>query len=234
MIFLLFSCELTYEPNRRLLIKGQVENQENIDFPTLPVDVYASGRFFSPLILFPFGYSNTEDIDRIGNGELNADGSYNITTISPSNAYNIFLVVNGEDAMGYQTQWPTLVIQRLNVEPLETHTYEVPVENINPIVETQLRVSRTNNQTDTLLLTLNFNGSVKELSLDPELELEAPYQGLLGIQLNPTETDGSLNFENIGREPVQVHYQLLNNIVVEEMEVLLPYNPETNTYEFDF
>ena len=234
LTLILFSCELTYEDNRRLLVKGNVQVPEGSTIPNLPVEVYASGNFFSPVIFIPIGNSRNEDLDLIGISKVDSDGTYEVTTISPENEDLISIVINGQGNNQYKRDWPSLFIRGANFVPLEASTYNMPQVGFGRIIETKMNIIRQNNNTDTLYLDVIFNSAYKEIDLEPGTRFSDVSPEYASSILNPDEFEDAIIFRNIQNEPVEVIYQLVNNGIVGENRIQIEFDPEINGYEFRF
>ncbi|MDC6366441.1 MULTISPECIES: hypothetical protein [Flavobacteriaceae] len=231
---LLISCELTYEDNRRLLVRGQITTSEENTAPNLPVEVYASGNFITPLFFFPFVNGTDEDVDLMGASTLYSDGTYKVITISPENENNISVVVNRHGSENYKSNWPSLIIIGANYLPLEDSTYKLPQIDLGEIIQTKLTIIRESNLTDTLYFNINYNSSYKEVDLEPTTGFHDELPEYAHRTLNPDDFETNITFKNIKNEPVRASYQLVNKGIVDQKSFELEFNQETNGYEFKF
>jgi len=228
------SCELTYEDNTRLLIVGQIISFENEDLPQLPVDGYASGEFISSFIPLPLFPLTQEDIDLIGSTRLMADGNYKITTISPKNNSYLSLVINAEGEDGYDSGWPTLVINGIKSLPLETFKYQIPEVEIGRVVNSRLQINRISNIQDTLAYLIQYNASVKEINIDHDMFEVNIWQMKEYGELYPSELTKEIPLRVSRGDSIQVSYSLINNGIVKQDDSKVHYNKEINGCEFDF
>ncbi|RDY59871.1 hypothetical protein [Flagellimonas nanhaiensis] len=231
---LLISCELTYEDNRRLLLRGNINDPEESTMPDLPVEVYASGHFITPLFFFPFVNGTKEDVDLIGASKLYPDGTYKIVTISPENESNILVIVNRQGNEDYKNDWPSLFISGANYLPLEDSTYDLPQVELDKIIQTKLTITRQTNLTDTLYFNINYNSSYKELDLGEAKGLYHPLPEYSSTILDPDEDEAVITFKNIKSGTVRASYQLVNKGIVDEKIFEMEFDQEQNGYEFKF
>ncbi|MGX1928126.1 hypothetical protein [Flagellimonas sp. 2504JD4-2] len=228
------SCELTYENNRRLLVQGSIEAYSGEATPDFPIEAYASGRFFTPVLFIPFLSATNEDIDLIGTSSSEENGSYKIVVISPENQNRFSLVINGENADGHSSEWPTVLVNGVNSLTLNNSTYSLPIVEIGKINDAELLIQRVSDATDTLEYEIRYNSTFQEINLEPDFEdLEDKQETDSGV-LYPNQSESTTTINLPQGEKLQFSYRLLNNGIVASENIELSPDSQTNRYEFSF
>lgn len=233
-VFIVSSCELTYEDNRRLSITGQVKAFENESLPNFPVEAYASGEFIKSILFLPGLTPTHEDVDLIGASSSTPEGNYGVTTISPENQEFIYLIINGKGNRGYVDGWPTLAVKGINSLPLNESRYEIPTVAIGRIEDTTFEIQRTTNTQDTLVYLLKYNSSVKEINLDTGFMEDEKWEMESGGELMPFEIEKVVSLKIPEGDTIRFYYSLINDGILTEENIKIPFNLETNGYRFEF
>lgn len=232
--FIVSSCELTYEDNRRLSVNGQVKSFQNESLPAFPVEVYASGEFIKSILFLPGLTPTQEDLDMIGASSSTPEGNYGVITLSPENQNYIYLIINGKESERHIEGWPTLAVKGINSLPLNESRYEIPTVGIGRIEDTTFEIHRTTNTQDTLVYLLKYNSSIKEINLDPGFVEGEKWEMESGGELMPLEIERTVSLKVPKGDSLQFYYSLINNGVLREENFKIPYNPETDGYRFEF
>ncbi|MCL6274315.1 hypothetical protein M3P19_09860 [Muricauda sp. 2012CJ35-5] len=229
MLFL-FSCELYYDDNTRLLFKGNLSASFGTETAALPIVAFASGEFISPLLFFAI--SPYEDVDVIGMSNIEVNGSFAVTTISPSNEQKLFLVINESNNPEYNANFPTQFIEGVEKLTLKNSTYEIPSLSLNKIATSEILIARKNNLTDTLFLGLKYNSKFKEILIEEDNSVTTAYLSNKSYEVFPNENEFRITFDHIQNEPILIEYQLRYNGITEqgEKEVVIT----NNNYDFQF
>lgn len=232
--FIISSCELTYEDNRRLSINGQVKAFQNESLPTFPVEVYASGEFIKSILFLPGFTPTQEDVDLIGASSSTPEGNYGVITISPENQNHICLIINRKEREGYVEGWPTLAVKGINTLPLNESRYEIPTVGIGRIEDTTFEIRRTTNIQDTLVYLLQYNSSIKEINVDLSFVEGKNWEMESWGELVPMDVERAISLKMPKGDSIQFYYSLTNNGILREENIKIPYNLETNGYKFEF
>ncbi|NAY91597.1 hypothetical protein GTQ34_06685 [Muricauda sp. JGD-17] len=227
--FLCFGCELTYEDNVRLLVKGTVILPDKQQVPELPIDVYAAGNFSGYPFIFAYGPS--EDLDLMGTSNLNPNGEFNVTAISPENADEILMVINDQYRMEHNKDWPTVVFTQMEELDLKDYTYSIGPTPIKPIVESRLNIKRIENKTDSMYLSIRHNASFIRKNVIYDDGMNGQWPDRISTSLYPNVNQKTVVFRNIRHESIQVYFRLFNNGIKRETTLEIKFNQETNGYE---
>lgn len=221
------SCQVDYEDNSRLLFKGVVNDGSQNPFPGLPVDVYASTGDG------PFGVT-----ERIGVGKTAADGTFDIVALAPKNRTFLQLLINDSFQQGRLPEFGSFTFRRLDILAEDDGTFTIPDIAIEERAESTLEIRRVAN----LLDTLSFQYSYRNPDRTLDFSQTAPLDKIEDINfLVSFGTLPSAQIELlIGLTSVVVtdtlflEYRLVNSKVSETFEAELMYNPESDSYVFEF
>lgn len=227
LALIISSCQVDYEDNSRLLFKGSVNDSLQNPFPGVPVTVYASPN---PLVLI-----TTESI---GTGITDADGTFEIVTLSPKNP--TFLEVHVNDFLQEKNnpEFGSYTFRRIDVLGENEATYNIPEFTLEKRVNTALEIKRVSNVADSLSFRYRYKNSDRIVDFSqkatPDI-LEDPNL-LVGSGILPSTQNDTIVplFGLVANDTLFLKYRLINGTVSDAMETELLYNPETGSYEFEF
>ncbi|WP_159076454.1 hypothetical protein [Flagellimonas amoyensis] len=213
---------------------GQVKAFENESLPNFPVEAYASGEFIKSILFLPGLTPTQEDVDLIGASSSTPEGNYGVTTISPENQEFIYLIINGKENRDYVDDWPTLAVKGINSLPLNGSRYEIPTVAIGRIEDARFEIHRTTNTQDTLVYLLQYDSSIKEINVDPSFVGNKNWEMEIGGELMPLEVENVVSLKIPEGDTIRFYYSLINDGILTEENIKIPYNLETNGYRFEF
>jgi len=234
VLFLFSSCQLVYEDNERLFFKGQAEGLNKEAIAGIPVEIYASN---TPLTVFELEDLDSnrffDDIDLIGKGFSNSDGSYGITTISPQGEAILLGYLNRFNTVNYNPQKPTLIIYDLSTIPNDKISYSMPLTTLPDIIPFQIRIERSTNTTDTLVFTAEFPRLTRILNFTTNSG-QSNYKEFLGkeVHLNTEVLNDTVNI--VQGDTLLFNYTIKNRTIISSGRAEIIVSPSTNEYIFEF
>jgi len=227
-----FQCDpdIEFVDNERLLFSGTVVDDLGNPIENVPVKIYASRNFFDPV----FSSVNAND-ELLGNGQTDSSGAFSLVTLSPSNALNIYGLIN-IDARGVLGTKTPLVINSINFLAQEDFTYALENLTLEALINFDFRIERTTNTTDTLRYSLRYKPEVKSINFDEDFTLDP-------ILINDQSLFGELPLESNERrdrltvrqtDTIFLEYQLVNNQIIERDSLEIVVNKNGNSFVFRF
>ncbi len=226
-LFLLLGCQIDYEDSKRLSINGRVMGQDNVPFPDLAVQVYASTG--------DGPYNNT---DLIGKGRTNTDGAYKIIAISPRNPSFIHILVNDNREEGFKEGYSSYKLDRIDGLGERDNSYLVPDLKLEKTHNTVLEIRRVDNFLDTLNYQFFYRRGERitiSYATGPGPYDNAPNIGYSHGTLLENQLSDTIEVRNVVlNDTVQFSYQWINNGLVGSGEIEVLPNKKTNRYEVEF
>ena len=225
LALLLYACQLDYEDNERLLIKGSVNRGFNMQFPNLPVAVFATsnGGVFG-------------NRQRVGAGLLAADGTFNIVALSPKNASTYDLMINNNAQVEYLPKYSSLTIKGFDFLDAKDFTYSVLDGFIDTLVNVQFEIRRLDNTSDSLQYSLRYKNSNQlfNYSQTPST-LTFSNEKMITNILPPQQLVDTVALTNlIANDTLIFEYTILNADNVQTGEEPFFIKPDDNIYVFEF
>ena len=227
-----FECEpdIEFLDNQRLLFKGLVTDVMNGPAGNIPVEIYASRDFFYP----SYSY-NTRNDELLAKGLTDANGTFSLIGLSPSNAFNIYARINFDTNSSSVSSTP-IVINSINFLDRNDFTYDLEslaIENVNNF---NFRIERSTNTTDTLIYSLRYKSEIKSIDFDVQNTLYPilPSCCSLSNEVLPSD-DFEENLLNLREtDTIFMQYRLVNGMVRELDSLEIVVNENQNGFVFSF
>jgi hypothetical protein len=185
------SCEIQYDGNTKLVIKGSVVNENNLPLANKEVNLYVSRESSS----FPFVFYVPSETNYIGKTTTDANGKYVIVIPQPENFTEIVVETNDENNQLNGKQF-----RNINLSNFTNYQIELPNSKLYlKSTLTNLNVTLNNVNTNIELLKLEYIGNIPN-----EIEY-----------INPLENNYSnlvTNLTVIKNQTVTVKYTVFNYI----------------------
>ncbi len=234
LLCFLFSCQIRYEDNERLFLKGKLANNDNAAVANIPIEIYASNIWLNVFEVENLNSRNFfEDVDLIGNGLSAANGSYGITAISPQGEPFLVAYINRADAENYNTKKPSIVIYDLNTIPNDEITYNLPLATLSDIIPFEIRVERKTNLTDTLVFSASFPRLNRILNI-PDISNQQINNQFLNKVMLPTTSQTRDTLQIVEGDLLTLNYTLKNRTIISSGEEQIKVSATNNQYVFEF
>lgn len=226
LLFVVTSCDVFYEDNKRLLFTGTVIDQEGNAIRNIPVTAFTYG----PSALRS---SFREDL---GEGFTDENGSFNLITLSPEGNYRIDMEINGRFQVGYSAGISAATLVGLETLNLSDAAYRLDKLKLERIVNARVSVQRRTNTLDTLYLSILTNPLEKRIYYDKSREPDI-FEGFFfatdTVFPGVNEKDIVLT-KVLAMDTLLVRYRLKNNSNAEIFSEKLSYIAQSSSYEFEF
>lgn len=238
---LLLSCEgIDVDPNRRLLIEGQIlaDNQAQIQglaveyvnsFSDLPQAIRYGlffGSGFEPEN--PAAFRNYEDFAVLGFDLLEASGNFRITSLEARGSRSLGINLPGSDQ--YDSSFATLIFADY-LYPLSSNRIEVPPTTLDRLLTSELQVIRSGSTADTLDVSVRYASYLQAVYINGQA---SDLRVTDSFRLLPSEASRMLEFTTREGTPLELFYERRNGGVIEQETLTI--NPDNNQiyrYEMD-
>ncbi len=222
----LYSCDVFYEDNKRLLFTGKVIDENGVEINNLPVIVYTygpsaiGGRFR----------------ENLAEGITDENGNFNLTSLSPQGNNQIDLEINPKFANGHSQAYATATLIGVENSVLQDGAYRLRNLRLERIVNSRLTIKRVTNEVDTLYLSFHTNPTEKVFYFDSSLEpVEIDFSFFPSDTLLPSETEKNILLRSIlAKDTIEVHFKLTNVSTAPVGNEKLTLGSNSDSYEFEF
>lgn len=234
----LYSCELRYEDNERLLYKGEIKGLTDLPLADISVEVYATNFSISDFQLETLSRENSfEDINLIGQNVSNEQGTFNVTTISPKNEVSTVIVINGVNSSSYITSKPSLFYlydsNRNSNRATGQVSFTVPNSILPDKLTFELILERSTTNNDTLSYSVSYPkvNKIARFPPDPQ-QPESP--NFLFNELLPSIQQQRDTLETVDGDIIKFQYTLKNRTILSSGEEEIKVTAQNNSYVFRF
>ena len=231
---LLFSAEceseIEFVGNQRLLFKGRTIDFQGNPLASVPVKIYASRNFFDS---GDFNPSSNDEL--LGEADTDADGSFSLITLSPSNALNIYAQINTFNR-GIQANSTPIIVNGINFLEKDDFTFDLNVFTVEALRRFELGIERQNNTTDTLNYSFRYKPEVKNIDFNPYDGLGPIVysdSGFSGV-LTPDDSQAEFLLNVRENDTIYMEYRLLNSgsSQLEALQIVVKENENGFVFEF--
>ena len=227
-----FQCEpeIEFRGNQRLLFEGRVVDIQGNPIRSVPVRIYASRNFFDTGDF----YASPND-ELLGEAFTDAKGTFSFITLSPSNALNIYALINNFN-MGFQANSTPIVINGINFLENDDLTFDLDELTVEQLKNFEFRVERQNSTSDTLEYTLRYKPEIKNINFNPNDRLEPLifYDFPFNRTLLPTENEQESRFKVRESDTIFMEYRLRNSEISEVDSLQIIVRDNDNGFVFGF
>ena len=216
LVPLLFGCEIQYDGNTKLVIKGSVVDRNNNPIINKAVNLYVSRNKVS----IPFIFYIPSETNYIGKATTDSAGNYVMIIPQPSNFSEIIVEINDDNNLYNSKQFR-------NINLSNFVNYQLDVPNTKLFLKSSLeRLTVTLNNVNTYneLLNLEYIGNIpNEIQYVNPLENDYPYiNNYLNVEKNQT---------------VILQYKVINhltNTTTNQQENIIIDNSNTVNYTLNY
>lgn len=235
VLSLMFSCELRYEDNERLVFNGKILGVNNAPLSNISTELYATNFSVNDFELDPLLVSRFfDDIDLIGYGFSESDGAYSITSISPRNHVEIVAVVNGSTAPNYQEDRITAYYLYLNNKANDKLSFRVPNTVLAHRILFEINIQRTTNRTDTLEYFISYPKLHKIQRFPPNTQMPNQANNIGFVQVLPEVLQQKDTIAIAEGDTLFFNYTIKNDTVIAAGAEELIISATNNAYTFEF
>ncbi len=190
---LILSCEIQYDGNTKLVIKGSVVNENNVPLANKEVNLYVSRESIS----IPFVFYVSSENNYIGKTTTDAYGKYVMVIPQPKNFTEIVVETNDENNQLNGKQF-----RNINFSNFTNYQIELPITKLYlKSTLTSLNVTLNNVNPNIELLKLEYIGNIpNEIEFINPLENDYPnFATYLNVVKNQTITIKYTVFNNLNQ-----------------------------------
>ena len=222
----LYSCDVFYEDNKRLLFTGKVIDEDGVGINNLPVTVYTYG----PSVI------GGRFRENLAEGFTDGNGNFNLTALSPQGNNQIDLEINPRFTANHSQVYATTTLIGVENSALQNGAYRFKELRLERVVNSRLTIKRVTNTVDTLFLSIRTNPIEKVFYFDSSLEPdEFDFSFFPSDTLLPTETEKNILLRSIlAKDTIEVHFKLTNVSTAPVGNEKLTLGSNSDSYEFEF
>ncbi len=234
LLCFLYSCEILYEDNERLLFKGEIKDLTNLPLTDIAVEVYATNFSISDFQLENLSRENSfEDINLIGQNVSNEQGVFNVTTISPENEVSTIVVINGANSSAYVATKPSLFYLYENNTVNDKVLYTLPTTILPNKLKFEIVVDRASANNDTLSYSVSYP-KVNKIQRFPPDNQQPKLSNFQFNELLPNVQQQRDTIEIVEGDIINFMYTLKNRTIISSgQEQIIP-SATNNQYVFTF
>jgi len=224
MVLLLSSCEgIDVEPNRRLLISGQIQTANPSEAEGLRLEFVTGTTELSQSVLRrPESFRQETFFEVLGLTSLDGQGRFRMTSLEARGSR--LLGVNLPGTPDYDSDYATLVVSAFPI-PLPSTEFTLETTTLERVRDSRLEVSRSVFTGDTLEVSIRYASRVKAIYLQDN-EFFPSDQMTDFFRLLPGELSESLEFTTREGSDLEIQFFRINGGVQEEGSLTL--SPDAN------
>lgn len=168
LVPILFGCEIQYDGNTKLVVKGSVVDENNNPITNKAVNLYVSRTAF----MFPFLVYIPSETNYIGKTTTDSNGNYVMVFPEPSNFSEIIVETNDEKNLLNNKQF-----RNINLSNFKNFEFDAPISKLYSKTNlTSLTVNLNNVNPANELLKIDYFGNIpNEIELINPLTENSPY-----------------------------------------------------------
>lgn len=234
LLCFLYSCELRYEDNERLLFKGEIKGLTDLPLADISVEVYATNFSISDFQLETLSRENSfEDINLIGENFSNEQGAFNVVTVSPANEVSTVIVINGANSGAYVENKPSIFYLFENNTVNDKVTYTLPTTILPNKLNFELVVERTTANNDTLSYSVSYP-KINKIQRFPTDNQQQEAFNFRFNELLPSIQQQRDTLETVDGDIIKFQYTLKNRTILSSGEEEIKVTAQNNSYVFRF
>jgi hypothetical protein len=209
LIPILFGCEIHYDGNTKLVVKGSVVDENNNPITNKAVNLYVSRT----AVTFPFLIYIPSETNYIGKTTTDSNGNYVMVFPEPANFSEIIIETNNENNQLNNKQF-----RNINLSNFKNFEYDAPISKLYSKTNlTSLTVNLINANPSKEILEINYVGNISN-----EIEFINP------LTQNPPNSIQNFNVEK--NQTVIAQYKTIdhstNSTTTHQMNIVID-NSET-------
>lgn len=225
-LFVLVSCDVFYEDNKRLLFTGTAVDEDGAAIKNVPVRAFTYGP----------GVLSNGFVEDLGEGFTDENGSFNLVSLSPEGNYKIDMEINGRLQVGQSTGFSSISLVGLETLNLSDAAYRLGELRLARIVNSRLIIQRATNTVDTLYVNIVTGPVYKTIYFDKSREPNIFEDFFFATDtVLPSENEKEIVLANLlAKDTILVRYRLKNTSNAEIFTEKLGYSSQIGAYEFKF